>query len=81
MIAGAITPIQIMMPSTWSTNTPKSIVKLKNNKSYRLKKEPVSLKIRLDLPHETAKRIARLVKMNSKAPRNYERKPCRLGTD
>ena len=80
MIAGAITPIQIMMSSTWSTNTPKSIVKLKNNKSYRLKKEPVSLEIRLDLPHEMAKQIARSVKMNNKALRNRGRKPFRLNT-
>ena len=43
MIAGAITLIQIMMPSTCSTNTLKSIVKLKNNKSYHLTKEPVLL--------------------------------------
>ena len=80
MIAGAITPIQIMMPSTWSTNTPKSIVKLKNNKSYCLKKEPVSLEIRIDLPHETAKQIARSVKMNNEALRNRGRKPFRLNT-
>ena len=80
MIAGTITPIQIIMPSTWSTNTPKSIVKLKNNKSYHLKKEPVLLEIRLDLPHETAKRIARSVKMNNKALHNCGRKPFRLNT-
>ena len=38
-----MTPNHIMMSSTWSNNTPKSIVILKNKKSCRLKKEPMSL--------------------------------------
>ena len=38
-----MTPIHIMMPSTWSKNTPKSIVILENKKSFHLKKEPMSL--------------------------------------
>ena len=49
MIAGAITPIHIMMPSTRSKNTLKSIMILKNKKSYHLKKEPMLLEFRLDL--------------------------------
>ena len=38
-----MTPNHIMMPSTCSKNTPKSIVILKNKKSCHLKKEPMSL--------------------------------------
>ena len=43
-------------------------------------KEVFRLKIRLDLPHETVKWIARSVKMNIFAPRQCGRKPFRLIT-
>ena len=43
-------------------------------------KEVFRLKITLDLPHETVKRIARSVKMNIFAPHQSERKPFRLIT-
>ena len=76
-----MTPNHIMMPSTCSKNTLKSIVILKNKKSCRLKKEPTSLENQSrSTPHETAKRIARSVKMNNNVPRNCERKPCHFGT-
>ena len=38
-----MTPNHVMMPSTCSDNTPKSIVILKNNKSCHLKKDPMLL--------------------------------------
>ena len=38
-----MTPNHIMMPSTCSNNTLKSIMILKNKKLCRLKKEPMSL--------------------------------------
>ena len=44
------------------------------------KRKSCHLKIKLDLPPEVAKCIARLVKMNNNALRNYGRKPCRLGS-
>ena len=44
------------------------------------KKEVFRLKIRLDLPHEMVKQIARLVKMNIFAPHHCGRKPFRLIT-
>ena len=76
-----MTPNHIMMPSTCSNNTPKSIVILKNKKSCHLKKEPMSLENQSrSTPPETAKQIARSVKMNNNEPRNCGRKPCRFGT-
>ena len=44
------------------------------------KKEVFHLKIRLDLPHEMLKQIARLVKMNIFVPRHCGRKPFGLIT-
>ena len=43
-------------------------------------KRGVRLKIRLDLPHEMVKQIARSVKMNIFAPRHCGRKPFHLIT-
>ena len=70
--ARAITPNQINSPMSCMSSRPTSMI--------LEKKKACHLKIRLDLPHEMARWIARSVKMNNSAPRNCGRKPCHFGT-
>ena len=71
--AGASIASQMAIPISCSNNRRISMLILEE-------KEVFCLKIRLDLPHEMLKQIARSVKMNIFAPRHCERKPFHLIT-